>query len=84
MTSELTVKNADSIWKDFVGMPRTSGVKPTLNSFLYQKYASSQNYYYTKDLNDILTESRSAAAFTAKDWMQFDTVRFIDPGGGVL
>lgn len=45
-----------------------------VNSYLYQKYASSQNYYYTKDLNDVLTDTRSAAAFVVKDFAQYDTV----------
>jgi hypothetical protein len=29
-----------------------------LNSFLYSKYSSSQNYYYIKEVNEILSDSR--------------------------
>lgn len=36
---------------------------------LYHKYASSQNYYYLKDINAILSEERAAAFIDYKDLM---------------
>lgn len=75
MNRELSVQDANSIWKSCLGPGKTLKLKTTLNSFLYHKYASSQNYYYTKDLNDILTETRAAPTFLAKDWSQYDMVR---------
>lgn len=75
MSSELRVQDANCIWREYVGPKRTTGLKSTLNSFLYHKYASSQNYYYTKDLNDIITDTRAAPTFIAKDWTHFDAVK---------
>lgn len=60
------------------------GVRELTNSYLYQKYASSQNYYYTKDLNDVITDTRSAAAFVVKDLAQFDVVGDSSIGRRVL
>ena len=38
-----------------------------MNQSLYQKYASTQNYYYLKDLNAIITKSRTSPAIEHKD-----------------
>lgn len=39
---------------------------------LFVKYASSQNYYYTRDVNEILTSSRSPTVISYKDRQVFD------------
>lgn len=39
----------------------------TTNKMLFEKYSSSQNYYYTRDVNEILTNSRTPAAIKHKD-----------------
>jgi hypothetical protein len=39
---------------------------------MYNKFSASQNYYYTKDINDILTGSRSAANVLHKDYITLD------------
>jgi hypothetical protein len=44
-----------------------------LNHKLYKKYSSSQNYYYTRDINAILSESRSKGYIFYKDCLQFLT-----------
>lgn len=31
-----------------------------INRHLFRKYSSSQNYYYTRDVNDFLADNRSA------------------------
>jgi hypothetical protein len=49
-----------------------SRIQRSLNHTLYQKYASSQNYYYTRDINDILTEQRTKAMIKYKDQKTFD------------
>lgn len=46
-----------------------------INLYLYNRYASSQNYYYTKDLNEFLGDSRSGPAFTIKDFEFYLEVR---------
>lgn len=42
------------------------------NSFLFQKYSSSQNYYYTKDINSILTGKRDTSTIFFTDIIMFD------------
>lgn len=45
---------------------------------LYSKYSTSQNYYYTKDLNDILSGNTTSLVIKFKDFECFDdTVRKI-------
>jgi len=39
---------------------------------LYNKYASSQNYYYTKELNDLLSDSRTPMSIRLKDFQCLD------------
>ena len=43
-----------------------------VNKALYTKYSSSQNYYYTKDVNDILTNERTQAVIIFKDYVTLD------------
>lgn len=38
-----------------------------MNLFLYNKYSSSQNYYYSKDISDILSKTRSRTAIAYSD-----------------
>ena len=42
-----------------------------LNLFLYSKYSSSQNYYYTKEVNNILGGSKDATAIEFIDMMAY-------------
>lgn len=44
-----------------------------LNHMLYKKYSSSQNYYYIKDINEILTDSRTSAAIEFKHMADFNS-----------
>lgn len=39
---------------------------------LYQKYAASQNYYYTRDINDLLGNNRTQAVVKFKDLIVLD------------
>lgn len=41
---------------------------------LYQKFAASQNYFYSKDINEILSQSRSKATIINKDYQHYDEV----------
>ena len=43
-----------------------------INKALYSKYSSSQNYYYTKDINDILSQNRTISVINYKDYVTFD------------
>jgi hypothetical protein len=38
-----------------------------INNHLYVKYSSSQNYYYTRDINEILTNARTRSVIHFKD-----------------
>ncbi len=38
---------------------------------LYSKFASSQNYYYTRDINDILANNRTRAVIYQKDLLSY-------------
>lgn len=38
---------------------------------LYSKFASSQNYYYTRDINDILANNRTRAVISHKDLIAY-------------
>ena len=46
-------------------------VKLRLNKFLYEKYSSSQNYYYTKEINNILGGNRTASVFVYNDILNY-------------
>ena len=43
-----------------------------INKALYSKYSSSQNYYFTKDINEILTNSRTSVVIKYKDSLIID------------
>jgi hypothetical protein len=43
-----------------------------MHSRLYQKYSSSQNYYYTRDINAILTKKETVANINYIDTKEFD------------
>ena len=49
--------------KDFLGM---------INKALYVKFAASQNYYYCKDVNEILSTTRNKISIKFKDQQTFD------------
>lgn len=56
-----------------------------INSRLYKKYSSSQNYYYIKDVNDILADARTQAVIHYKQLMDLDAEneqvrKFVDDG----
>ena len=40
---------------------------PLLNKALFAKYSSSQNYYYSKDINDIIDEESTPAVVFFRD-----------------
>lgn len=42
------------------------------NTNLFQKYSSSQNYYYTKEINEILSNQRNPALIRFKDQVTCD------------
>lgn len=52
-----------SLWKSF---KVTRSPKVLLNSMLYSKYSSSQNYHYLKDINDILLHERTPSTLAYK------------------
>lgn len=52
-----------TLWKSFKA---TKDPKILLNSMLYSKYSSSQNYHYLKDINDILLQERTSATLAYK------------------
>lgn len=39
---------------------------------MYQKYASSQNYFYTRDINNILTNTRNNFTLKYYDYQTLD------------
>jgi len=39
---------------------------------LYSKYSTSQNYYYSKDINDIFSGNNTALVVKFKDYECFD------------
>ena len=41
---------------------------------LYHRYSSSQNYYYTKKINELITNSRISAVIQYKDQLIFDGI----------
>jgi len=58
--------------EDFKNMPVKNKFNDMVIKALYTKYSSSQNYYYTKDINEIMAESRTAAVILFKDNTHFD------------
>ena len=49
-------------------------VEGFLNHKLYDRYASSQNYYYLRDINQIMGDERAHSVILIKDLAQFDTL----------
>jgi hypothetical protein len=43
-----------------------------INRALFSKYSASQNYYYTKDVNDITSNQRTGAVILFKDYQTLD------------
>jgi hypothetical protein len=43
-----------------------------IDKALFSKFSASQNYYYTKDINDILTGGRTSAVIKFKDLLHLD------------
>lgn len=43
-----------------------------INAYLFKKFCSSQNYYYTRDINEILINSRAKSVIRYKDIKFFD------------
>ena len=50
---------------------RSKRVESALNSFLYRKYSSSQNYFYTKEIGFILAESRVSSRIIFIDMQHY-------------
>ena len=40
---------------------------------LYHKYSTSQNYYFTKDINDIISNKRTPVVILLNDFIDYDT-----------
>lgn len=51
------------LWRSF---KITRSPEVLLNSMLYSKYSSSQNYHYLKDINDILLHERTSSTLAYK------------------
>ncbi|CAK67966.1 unnamed protein product (macronuclear) [Paramecium tetraurelia] len=43
-----------------------------INERLFEKYCQSQNYYYTRDINDILSDATTKGVIRYKDWNCYD------------
>lgn len=74
-------REPQQVWSDAVDKLKNQSQTPqllakTINSFLYNKYSSSQTYYYTKDLTDIFENQRTVAVVTTKDECQFAEVTY--------
>ncbi|CAD8096339.1 unnamed protein product [Paramecium primaurelia] len=46
--------------------------KSIINSKLFNKYCQSQNYYFTRDINEILNEATTKSTVRFKDWNCYD------------
>ncbi|CAD8187916.1 unnamed protein product [Paramecium octaurelia] len=46
--------------------------KQNINSKLFNKYCQSQNYYFTRDINEILNEATTKSTVRFKDWNYYD------------
>lgn len=74
MTAEVRLLDLTQIWQEFRPATKGKSAQPTMNKFLYNKYSSSQNYYYTLDINNILHDNPAASTFIAVDIASFDQV----------
>lgn len=54
-----------------VETPNPIPLSTKLNQFLYSKYSSSQNYYYTKDINNILGGNKTPAVIMFTDLLTY-------------
>lgn len=52
--------------------PKSKDFLIMINKALYVKFAASQNYYYSKDINEILSDSRNKIAINFKDQSTYD------------
>ena len=52
--------------------PLPDRMKGNVNSFLYSKYSSSQNYYYSKEINNIIAGNRTPSAIRFIDFICID------------
>ena len=52
--------------------PKSKDFLTMINKALYVKFAASQNYYYSKDVNEILSTTRNKIAIKFKDHQTFD------------
>lgn len=43
-----------------------------IGKYLFEKYSSSQNYFYSKDINEILVGDKSKASIDFKDYFVID------------
>jgi hypothetical protein len=46
---------------------KSTSFRPLLNKALYSKYSSSQNYYYSRDITDILLNESTAPVVIYRD-----------------
>lgn len=72
-------RDPQQVWSEAVDNMKKQKATPrvmanTMNRFLYNKYSSSQTYYYTKDLTDIFENQRTVAVVTTKDECQLAEV----------
>ena len=74
MTSEVKLLDLNQIWESFNPRRDNNPAHPTMNRFLYNKYSSSQNYYYTLDINNILHDNPAPSTFIAVDILCLDQV----------
>ncbi len=74
MTAEVRLMDFTQIWQEYRRVSKGTTAQPTMNRFLYNKYSSSQNYYYTLDINNILHDNPAASTFIAVDIASFDQV----------
>ena len=56
-----------AIWQNLKA-PHYHSLPSTVNSSLFNRYSSTQNYHYIKLINDILLEGREPSSLLFKDW----------------
>lgn len=52
--------------------PNSKDFLTMINKALYVKFAASQNYYYCKDINEILSKTRNKISINFKDQQSYD------------
>jgi len=77
MTTEDRGTVLNQVWRNHNPNQSKQVIGEKMNRFLYHKYGSSQIYYFTKELNDILTDVHSPASIISKDLIQFADVAFV-------